>query len=126
MSQVPADLRYTKEHEWIRMRPDGTAEIGITDHAQSALGDVTYVDLPKAGAKFAAGDTFGTVESVKAASDLYAPVACEVIESNSALDGAPDLVNREPYAGAWMIRVRLADPSSVSGLLDAAAYAAIL
>lgn len=126
MSQVPADLRYTKEHEWIRMRPDGTAEIGITDHAQSALGDVTYVDLPKAGAKFAAGDTFGTVESVKAASDLFAPVACEVIESNSALDGAPDLVNREPYAGAWMIRVRLADPSSVSGLLDAAAYAAVL
>ncbi len=126
MSQVPADLRYTKEHEWIRMRPDGTAEIGITDHAQSALGDVTYVDLPKVGAKFAAGDTFGTVESVKAASDLYAPVACEVIESNSALDGAPDLVNREPYAGAWMIRVRLADPSSVSGLLDAAAYAAVL
>lgn len=126
MSQVPADLRYTKEHEWIRMRPDGTAEIGITDHAQSALGDVTYVDLPKAGAKFAAGDTFGTVESVKAASDLYAPVACEVIESNSALDGAPDLVNREPYAGAWMIRVRLTDPSSVSALLDAAAYAAVL
>ncbi|MFM7398859.1 MAG: glycine cleavage system protein GcvH [Verrucomicrobiota bacterium] len=126
MSQVPADLRYTKEHEWIRMRPDGTAEIGITDHAQSALGDVTYVDLPKAGAKFAAGDTFGTVESVKAASDLYAPVACEVIESNSALDGSPDLVNREPYAGAWMIRVRLADPSSVAGLLDAAAYAAVL
>ena len=126
MSQVPADLRYTKEHEWIRMRPDGTAEIGITDHAQSALGDVTYVDLPKAGAKFAAGDTFGTVESVKAASDLYAPVACEVIESNTALDGAPDLVNREPYAGAWMIRVRLTDPSSVSGLLDATAYAAVL
>lgn len=126
MSQVPADLRYTKDHEWIRMRPDGTAEIGITDHAQSALGDVTYVDLPKAGAKFAAGDTFGTVESVKAASDLYAPVACEVIESNSALDGAPDLVNREPYAGAWMIRVRLTDPSSVSGLLDATAYAAVL
>lgn len=126
MSQVPADLRYTKEHEWIRMRPDGTAEIGITDHAQSALGDVTYVDLPKPGAKFAAGDTFGTVESVKAASDLYAPVACEVIESNSALDAAPDLVNREPYSGAWMIRVRLADPSSVAGLLDAAAYAAVL
>jgi glycine cleavage system H protein len=126
MSQVPADLRYTKEHEWIRMRPDGTAEIGITDHAQSALGDVTYVDLPKAGAKFNAGDTFGTVESVKAASDLYAPVACEVIESNSALDGSPDLVNREPYAGAWMIRVRLTDPSSVSALLDAAAYAAVL
>lgn len=126
MSQVPSDLRYTKEHEWVRLRPDGTAEIGITDHAQSALGDVTYVDLPKPGAKFAAGDTFGTVESVKAASDLYAPLACEVIESNSALDGAPDLVNREPYAGAWMIRVRLTDPSSVAGLLDAAAYAAVL
>ncbi len=126
MSQVPADLRYTKEHEWVRVRPDGTAEIGITDHAHSALGDVTYVALPKPGAKFAAGETFGTVESVKAASDLYAPVACEVIESNAGLDAAPDLVNREPYAGAWMIRVRLTDPSSVAGLLDASAYSASL
>lgn len=126
MSQVPADLRYTKEHEWVRVGADGTAVIGITDHAQSALGDVTFVDLPKPGAKFAAGQTFGTVESVKAASDLYAPVAFEVIESNAGLDGSPDLVNREPYAGAWMIRVRLADPASVAGLLDAAAYAASL
>ncbi|MFM9001654.1 MAG: glycine cleavage system protein GcvH [Opitutia bacterium] len=126
MSQVPADLRYTKEHEWVRVGADGTAVIGITDHAQSALGDVTFVDLPKPGAKFAAGQTFGTVESVKAASDLYAPVAFEVIESNAGLDGSPDLVNREPYAAAWMIRVRLADPSSVAGLLDAAAYAAVL
>jgi glycine cleavage system H protein len=126
MSQVPADLRYTKEHEWVRVGADGTAVIGITDHAQAALGDVTFVDLPKPGAKFAAGQTFGTVESVKAASDLYAPVAFEVIESNAGLDGSPDLVNREPYAGAWMIRVRLADPASVAGLLDAAAYAASL
>ncbi|MGA0133874.1 MAG: glycine cleavage system protein GcvH [Opitutales bacterium] len=126
MSQVPADLRYTKDHEWVRLGPDGTAEIGITDHAQSALGDVTFVDLPKPGSKFSVGDTFGAVESVKAASDLYAPVTCEVIESNPELDGAPDLVNREPYAGAWMIRVRITDPATVAALLNAADYSATL
>jgi len=126
MSNVPADLRYTKDHEWIRLAADGTATIGITDHAQAALGDVTFVDLPKAGKSFAAGDVFGAVESVKAASDLYSPVACEIIESNGSLNDTPDLVNREPYGGAWMIKVKVKDPGEVARLLDAAGYAATL
>lgn len=126
MSNVPDNLRYTAEHEWLRLEADGTATIGITDHAQAALGDVTFVDLPKPGASFGAGDTFGAVESVKAASDLYCPVAATVIAVNESLNSTPDLVNREPYGGAWMIKVKLADPSSVSGLLDAAAYRKLL
>jgi glycine cleavage system H protein len=97
MSNVPADLHYTKDHEWIRLAADGTATIGITDHAQAALGDVTFVDLPKPGKSFAAGDVFGAVESVKAASDLYSPVSCEILEANGSLNDTPDLVNREPY-----------------------------
>ena len=99
---------------------------GITDHAQAALGDVTFVDLPKAGKSFAAGDVFGAVESVKAASDLYSPVACEIVESNGSLNDTPDLVNREPYGGAWMIKVKVKDPGEVARLLDAAGYAATL
>ena len=126
MSNVPADLRYTKDHEWIRLAADGTATIGITDHAQAALGDVTFVDLPKPGKSFAAGDVFGAVESVKAASDLYSPVSCEVLEANGSLNDTPDLVNREPYGGAWMIKVKVKNPGELAGLLDAAGYAAIL
>ncbi len=126
MSQVPAELHYTKDHEWVRLANDGTATIGITDHAQAALGDVTFVDLPKTGKTFAAGDVFGTVESVKAASDLYSPISGEVIETNAALNDTPDLVNREPYQGAWMIRVRVQNPAEVSSLLNAAGYAALL
>jgi len=126
MSQVPANLRYTKEHEWIRLEADGTATIGITDHAQAALGDVTFVDLPKVGASFGHGDVFGTVESVKAASDLYSPVACVVLAANGALNDTPDLVNREPYGGAWMIKVKVKNPAELAGLLDAAGYAATL
>ena len=126
MSNVPADLHYTKDHEWIRLAADGTATIGITDHAQAALGDVTFVDLPKAGKAFGAGEVFGAVESVKAASDLYSPVACEVLEANGALNDTPDLVNREPYGGAWMIKVKVKNPGELAGLLDAAGYAAIL
>jgi len=126
MSQVPAELHYTKDHEWVRLANDGTATIGITDHAQAALGDVTFVDLPKTGKTFAAGDVFGTVESVKAASDLYSPISGEVIETNTALNDTPDLVNREPYQGAWMIRVRMQNPAEVSSLLNAAGYAALL
>lgn len=126
MSQVPANLRYTKEHEWIRLEADGTATIGITDHAQAALGDVTFVDLPKVGKGFAAGEVFGTVESVKAASDLYCPVSAEIVEANTGLNDSPDLVNREPYGGAWMIRVKLKNPAEVAQLLDAAAYSATL
>jgi glycine cleavage system H protein len=126
MSNVPADLHYTKDHEWIKVAADGTAVIGITDHAQAALGDVTFVDLPKAGKTFGAGEVFGAVESVKAASDLYSPVTCEVLEANGSLNDTPDLVNREPYGGAWMIKVKVRNPGELAGLLDAAGYAAIL
>ena len=126
MSNVPADLHYTKDHEWIRLAADGTATIGITDHAQAALGDVTFVDLPKAGKAFGAGEVFGAVESVKAASDLYSPVTCEVLEANGSLNDTPDLVNCEPYGGAWMIKVKVKNPGELAGLLDAAGYAAIL
>jgi glycine cleavage system H protein len=126
MSNVPADLRYTKDHEWIRVAADGTATIGITDHAQAALGDVTFIDLPKTGKTFATGAVFGAVESVKAASDLYSPVACEILEANAALNDTPDLVNHEPYGGAWMIKVKVMNPAELAGLLDAAGYAATL
>ena len=122
MSQVPADLRYTKDHEWIRQETDGTVTVGITDHAQAALGDVTFVDLPKSGKSFGAGDVFGTVESVKAASDLYCPVAGEIVAVNTGLNDAPDLVNREPYGGAWMIRIKLKNLADFAQLLDANAY----
>jgi glycine cleavage system H protein len=122
MSQVPADLRYTKDHEWIRQETDGTVTVGITDHAQAALGDVTFVDLPKSGKSFGAGDVFGTVESVKAASDLYCPVAGEIIAVNTGLNDSPDLVNREPYTGAWMIRIKLKNSADFAQLLDANAY----
>src|ERR1043165_5995834 len=99
MSNVPADLRYAKSHEWLKLASDGTATIGITDYAQNSLGDITYVQLPKVGATLKAGETFGVVESVKAASDLYAPVAGTVTAINSALDSAPETVNRAPYEG---------------------------
>jgi glycine cleavage system H protein len=122
MSNIPADLLYAKSHEWLKVADDGTALVGITDYAQSSLGDITFVQLPKAGATFAAGATFGVVESVKAASDLYAPVAFTVIEANAALDASPEALNSSPYEDAWMLKVRLASPTP-EGLLDAAAYA---
>lgn len=121
MSNIPADLLYAKSHEWLKVAADGTALVGITDYAQSSLGDITFVQLPKAGAVFAAGAAFGVVESVKAASDLYAPVAFTVIESNAALDAAPETLNSSPYEAAWMLKVKLASPAT-DGLLDADAY----
>lgn len=126
MSNVPDSLRYTAEHEWLRLEADGTATIGITDHAQAALGDVTFVDLPKEGAAVSKGATFGAVESVKAASDLYAPVAGTVVAVNADLNGSPDLVNRDPYGAAWMIRVKVANPAELQALLDAEAYRKLL
>ncbi len=123
MSNIPADLRYAKSHEWLRPAADGTALVGITDYAQSSLGDITFVQLPKVGATLAAGATFGVVESVKAASDLYAPVASTALEVNGDLDSAPETVNREPYGSGWMLKVKLAGPVPAD-LLDAAAYAA--
>jgi glycine cleavage system H protein len=126
MSNVPADLRYAKSHEWLKPAGDGTAIIGITDYAQASLGDITYVQAPKIGAVLKAGETFGVVESVKAASDLYAPVGGTVIEVNTALDSAPETVNQVPYEGGWMLKLKLADPASPATLLDAAAYAKLI
>lgn len=126
MSSVPEDLRYTKEHEWLKLAGDGTALVGITDYAQQSLGDIVYVELPKPGAKFAAGATFGVVESVKAASDLYMPVEAEVIEANSTLESMPELVNQVPYGGGWMLKVRLVDAKSAAKLLDPAAYSQLI
>ncbi len=122
MSSVPSGLRYVKSHEWLKPAGDGTAIIGITDYAQNSLGDITYVQLPKVGATLTAGQVFGVVESVKAASDLYSPVAGTVIEVNTALDAAPETVNQDAYEAGWMLKLKLADPASVETLLDAAAY----
>src|SRR5213082_3000356 len=122
MSNIPSELRYAKSHEWVRTETDGTVTIGITDYAQNSLGDITYVQLPKVGATLSAGETFGVVESVKAASDLYAPVAGTVIAVNSALDAKPETLNATPYNDGWMIKLKLADPSGANALLGAAAY----
>lgn len=123
MSTLPNELRYAKSHEWLKLEADGTGVVGITDYAQGSLGDITYVQLPKPGAALTAGSTFGVVESVKAASDLYSPVAGTVLAVNDALDRTPELVNREPYGGGWMLKIKVADPSvAEKTLLDAAAY----
>ena len=125
MSEIPSDLRYAKSHEWVKIEPDGTATVGITDHAQSSLGDITYVQLPKLGAELKAGDVFGALESVKAASDLYAPVGGKVSAVNEALDRAPEMLNRQPYKDGWIFRMKCADPAEASRLLDAEAYAEV-
>ncbi len=118
---VPADLRYAKDHEWVRIEGD-TATIGVTDFAAHQLGDVVFVDLPAVGKSVDQFATFGVVESVKAVSDLYAPISGSVTEVNGDLSGSPELVNSDPFGGGWMIRVKVADASQVDGLLDAAAY----
>ena len=122
---VPADLRYTADHEWVRAEPDGTLTVGITDHAQAALGDLVFIELPKIGRKLAAGDACAVVESVKAASDVYAPVAGEVVAVNAAVEGAPESVNQDAYA-AWLFRVKPEAAGALAALLDAAAYQATL
>lgn len=126
MSNLPAELRYAKSHEWLRSENDGTVTIGITDYAQNSLGDITYVQTPKVGTVLKAGETFGVVESVKAASDLYAPVAGTVVAVNGALDSAPETVNRDPYASGWMIKLKPADSGAGAALLDAVAYGKLL
>lgn len=118
---VPGDLKYAKTHEWVRV-DDGIATIGITDHAQEELGDVVYLELPEAGRMLAKDEIFGTVESVKAVSDLYSPVAGEVVETNGVLGDATEVVNDDPYGNAWMIRVRMSKPAELEELLDAADY----
>ena len=123
MSNIPADLKYTKTHEWVRLEGD-IATIGITDFAQSELGDVVYVDLPNAGRSLAAGDSFGSVESVKTVSDVYAPIAGEVVESNEALGAQSELINSDPYGKGFMIRLRV-NPADVEGLMSADEYQAV-
>jgi glycine cleavage system H protein len=118
---VPADLRYTKDHEWVRVDGD-RATVGITEYAAGALGDVVFVELPDVGRTLEQFATFGVVESVKAVSDLYAPLSGEVSEVNGALAGKPELVNAEPFGEGWMIRIQIGDPGQLDGLLDADAY----
>ncbi len=118
---VPGDLRYTKEHEWVRVDGD-EATIGITKFAADQLGDVVFVELPAPGKSLVQFATFGVVESVKAVSDLFAPITGEVVATNTALDGAPELVNTDPYGEGWMVRVRIGDAAQLDALLDAAAY----
>ncbi|KAF0812485.1 Glycine cleavage system H protein [Andreprevotia sp. IGB-42] len=122
MSHVPAELKYVDTHEWLRQEDDGTITLGITDHAQELLGDIVFVELPAVGTQLAANDTAGVVESVKAASDVYAPIAGEVVEINEALVASPELANSVPYGDAWFFRVRPVDADALAGTLDAAAY----
>jgi glycine cleavage system H protein len=117
----PENRKYTKTHEWVLLDGD-VATIGVTDHAQQELGDITYLELPEEGDALTAGETFGVIESVKAASDVYSPVDGEVVERNSDAVDAPDVINSSPYDGAWLVKVKLADPSQVDTLMDAAAY----
>ena len=125
MSSIPADLRYTAEHEYVKSTDGGdVVQIGITDYAQGELGDVVFVELPKVGDRFKAHDVFGTIEAVKAVSELYSPIAGEVVEVNSRLDGEPALVNADPYGDGWMIKMRLANAADRDGLMDAGAYKA--
>lgn len=123
MSNIPADLRYAASHEWARLEADGSVTVGISDHAQEALGDVVFVELPEVGKSLAAGQEAGVVESVKAASDIYAPIAGEVIAINEALTDAPENVNSDPY-GSWFFKLKPADAAELEQLLDAAAYQA--
>ncbi|MCW7554864.1 glycine cleavage system protein GcvH [Endozoicomonas gorgoniicola] len=123
MSNIPSDLRFVNSHEWIRLEDDGTATIGITDHAQEALGDVVFVELPEVGSTLAADDEAGVVESVKAASEIYAPLSGEVVAVNEALEEAPETVNSNPYDEGWFFRIKLSDKGELSELMDAEAYA---
>jgi glycine cleavage system H protein len=125
MSEIPADLRYTRSHEWMRTLPDGTIEIGITDHAQQSLGDLVFVEVPEAGRQLAAGDACAVVESVKAASDVYSPLAGEVAAGNPALAAQPELINRDPYGEGWIMRMKPSGGSAAE-TLDAAAYEAVV
>ena len=123
--EFPSNLRYTKDHEWIRLEGD-VATVGITDFAQGELGDIVFVDIPTEGEPLAAEEVFGSVEAVKTVSDLYLPVAGEVLEVNAAIDGQPDLVNSDPYGAGWMVRVKVASIADVEALMDADAYRALV
>jgi glycine cleavage system H protein len=122
MANTPKDLKYTKSHEWVRAEKDGSVTVGITHHAQDLMGDLVYVELPQPGAKLAAGKECSVVESVKAASDVYAPVSGEVVGVNAAVSDAPETVNKDPYGEGWMFRIKPSNPAELAALLDAAAY----
>lgn len=122
---IPSDLKYTKSHEWLRLEKDGSVSVGITQHAQDLLGDMVYVENPAIGRKVSAGEECAVVESVKAASDVYAPVAGEVIAVNSEVSDAPEKINQDAYA-AWMFKLKPSDPAALQGLLDAAGYQAVV
>ena len=126
MGDIPSDLNYAESHEWLRLESDGTAVIGISDHAQDALGDVVYVELPDIGAQIDAGAEVAVVESVKAASDIYSPVTGEILMINEALENQPDLVNSSPYADGWLFCVRLDNPEELNSMLDADAYQSVV
>ena len=126
MSTVLANLKYSESHEWVLDHGDGTVTVGITDHAQALLGDLVFVELPEMGAILDAGDECGVVESVKAASDLFAPLGGEVIEVNEALEGSPELVNSDPYQAGWILKLKVSDAAEVAGLLDADGYQALV
>jgi glycine cleavage system H protein len=125
MSNIPSDLRYAKSHEWLRLEADGTATVGITDYAQASLGDITYVQLPKVGAVQKQGAPFGVVESVKAASDVYCPVNGTVVAVNTALESAPEALNRDPYGDGWILKLKASNPAEAAALLDAPAYSKV-
>lgn len=122
MSSIPNDLRYLESHEWARAEADGTVTVGISDHAQSALGDLVFVEVPEVGKSLAKGAAAAVVESVKAASDVYSPVSGEVVAANDALNGSPELVNEDPYGKGWLFKIKPSNPAELEQLLDAAAY----
>jgi glycine cleavage system H protein len=126
MSNVPADLRYLKSHEWARLEPDGTITVGISDHAQQALGDLVFAEVPEPGRHVTAGEACAVVESVKAASDVYSPVTGEVVASNADLGGRPELINEDPYGAGWLMRIRPDDKTQFGAMLDAGDYEAAL
>jgi glycine cleavage system H protein len=125
MSDIPAELLYRESHEWVRDEGDGTVVVGISDHAQNALGDMVFVELPEPGMSYEQGDACAVVESVKAASDIYAPLDGEVVEANGALEDAPELVNSDPYGDGWLFRMIPSDPSQLDSLLSAESYGAL-
>jgi glycine cleavage system H protein len=122
MSNVPTELKYTASHEWVRAEGEGVYSVGITEHAQELLGDMVFIDLPEVGTSFDAGDDCAVAESVKAASDIYAPISGEIVAINDELEGAPELVNSAPYSEGWLFRIKATDEAQIAGLLDAAAY----
>ncbi|WP_417659590.1 glycine cleavage system protein GcvH [Pseudidiomarina sp.] len=126
MSNIPKELKYASTHEWVRNDGDGIFTVGITEHAQDLLGDMVFVELPDVGANVAAGDDVAVAESVKAASDIYAPIAGEIVEVNEDLEDAPETVNNDPFGDGWLFKIKAEDPTEVEGLLDAEGYQAVI